>query len=234
MRHFAPLCVLLLGACMTSHSASTTSTAPNASVSAASPASDDPYLWLEDVEGERAMAVGEGAQRPRRSACCRATRATRRSTPRRCASSRRPTASRTPSIRGAHDRQLLAGPARTCAAPGGARRRRAIAARAPSGRRCSTSTRSRPPRAPTGSSKGTTASAPRSGCCLVALSNGGKDADEVREFDVVTKQFVDGGFRLPESKGERDVGRRGHAARLARLRARHAHRSRAIRSSSSG
>ena len=37
--------------------------------------------------------------------------------------------------------------------------------------------------------------------CLVALSNGGKDADEMREFDVVTKQFVDGGFRLPESKG---------------------------------
>ena len=55
MRHFAPLCALLLGACMTSHSASTTSTAPNASVSAASPASDDPYIWLEDIEGDRAM-----------------------------------------------------------------------------------------------------------------------------------------------------------------------------------
>src|SRR5687768_17986511 len=26
-------------------------------------------------------------------------------------------------------------------------------------------------------------------------------SDERREFDVVTKQFVDGGFRLPESKG---------------------------------
>ena len=55
MRHFAPLCALLLGACMTSHSASTTSTAPNASVGGASPASDDPNLWLEDIEGDRAM-----------------------------------------------------------------------------------------------------------------------------------------------------------------------------------
>ncbi|MDP1631092.1 MAG: prolyl oligopeptidase family serine peptidase [Caulobacter sp.] len=36
--------------------------------------------------------------------------------------------------------------------------------------------------------------------CLVRLSNGGKDAVEVREFDLTTKAFVDGGFRLPESK----------------------------------
>ena len=36
--------------------------------------------------------------------------------------------------------------------------------------------------------------------CLVTLSRGGSDAGEVREFDTVTKQFVDGGFRLPEAK----------------------------------
>jgi prolyl oligopeptidase len=36
--------------------------------------------------------------------------------------------------------------------------------------------------------------------CLVSLSNGGKDAVEVREFDAQTGQFVDGGFRLPEAK----------------------------------
>ena len=36
--------------------------------------------------------------------------------------------------------------------------------------------------------------------CLVELSNGGKDAVEIREFDLKTKAFVDGGFRLPESK----------------------------------
>ncbi len=37
--------------------------------------------------------------------------------------------------------------------------------------------------------------------CLISLSNGGKDAVEVREFDTRTKSFVAGGFVLPESKG---------------------------------
>jgi prolyl oligopeptidase len=36
--------------------------------------------------------------------------------------------------------------------------------------------------------------------CLVSLSNGGKDAVEVREFDTTSGAFVDGGFRLPEGK----------------------------------
>jgi len=36
--------------------------------------------------------------------------------------------------------------------------------------------------------------------CLISLSNGGKDAVEIREFDLKTRTFVDGGFRLPESK----------------------------------
>jgi prolyl oligopeptidase len=37
--------------------------------------------------------------------------------------------------------------------------------------------------------------------CLVSLSRGGADAVEVREFDTVKKDFVKGGFVLPESKG---------------------------------
>ncbi|WP_297507162.1 prolyl oligopeptidase family protein [uncultured Caulobacter sp.] len=36
--------------------------------------------------------------------------------------------------------------------------------------------------------------------CLVSLSNGGKDAVTVREFDTTTKTFVPGGFALPEGK----------------------------------
>ena len=36
--------------------------------------------------------------------------------------------------------------------------------------------------------------------CLVALSDGGEDAITVREFDVGTAQFVPGGFALPKSK----------------------------------
>ncbi len=36
---------------------------------------------------------------------------------------------------------------------------------------------------------------------LVSLSRGGADAVVVREFDLVEKRFVDGGFALPEAKG---------------------------------
>lgn len=36
--------------------------------------------------------------------------------------------------------------------------------------------------------------------CLINLSDGGKDAVIVREFDLTTKRFVDAGFSLPEGK----------------------------------
>ena len=36
--------------------------------------------------------------------------------------------------------------------------------------------------------------------CLVSLSPGGTDADVVREFDLATGKFVDGGFVVPEAK----------------------------------
>ena len=42
--------------------------------------------------------------------------------------------------------------------------------------------------------------APAERLCLVGLSRGGSDAREVREFDLETKQFVAGGFVLPEAK----------------------------------
>lgn len=37
--------------------------------------------------------------------------------------------------------------------------------------------------------------------CLVALSRGGADATVTREFDLVDKAFVEGGFQRPEAKG---------------------------------
>jgi len=40
--------------------------------------------------------------------------------------------------------------------------------------------------------------------CLVSLSRGGADAAVVREFDVVEKRFVEGGFELPEAKSSVD------------------------------
>ncbi len=36
--------------------------------------------------------------------------------------------------------------------------------------------------------------------CLVALSDGGKDATELREFDLASKAFVEGGFVTPQAK----------------------------------
>ncbi|MDZ4373422.1 MAG: prolyl oligopeptidase family serine peptidase [Phenylobacterium sp.] len=48
--------------------------------------------------------------------------------------------------------------------------------------------------------KGADCLAPDDRLCLVSLSDGGKDAVEVREFDTTTGQFVEGGFRLPEGK----------------------------------
>jgi len=37
--------------------------------------------------------------------------------------------------------------------------------------------------------------------CLISLSRGGADADVTREFDIPSRQFVENGFYLPESKG---------------------------------
>jgi prolyl oligopeptidase len=40
--------------------------------------------------------------------------------------------------------------------------------------------------------------------CLLMLSRGGADASVVREFDTVSKRFVEGGFVLPEAKSDVD------------------------------
>ena len=48
--------------------------------------------------------------------------------------------------------------------------------------------------------KGANCLAPDETRCLINLSDGGKDAVTVREFDLTTKGFVDGGFVIPEGK----------------------------------
>ncbi|HEY0053014.1 MAG TPA: prolyl oligopeptidase family serine peptidase, partial [Caulobacteraceae bacterium] len=49
--------------------------------------------------------------------------------------------------------------------------------------------------------KGAACLAPQERRCLVVLSDGGKDANRVREYDAEARAFVEGGFDLPESKG---------------------------------
>jgi prolyl oligopeptidase len=48
--------------------------------------------------------------------------------------------------------------------------------------------------------KGSNCLQPEETRCLVSLSEGGKDAVEIREFDSVSKSFVEGGFRLSSGK----------------------------------
>nr|WP_269515215.1 prolyl oligopeptidase family serine peptidase [Brevundimonas subvibrioides] len=49
--------------------------------------------------------------------------------------------------------------------------------------------------------KGSTCLPPEERLCLISLSDGGKDAVVIREFDSEARTFVAGGFELPESKG---------------------------------
>jgi prolyl oligopeptidase len=48
--------------------------------------------------------------------------------------------------------------------------------------------------------KGMQCALPQERRCLVSLSDGGEDAVTIREFDLVTGKFVDGGFNLPKGK----------------------------------
>ena len=50
--------------------------------------------------------------------------------------------------------------------------------------------------------KGSQCLAPQFERCLLVLSRGGKDASVIREFDVSQRNFVKGGFRLPEAKSD--------------------------------
>jgi len=52
--------------------------------------------------------------------------------------------------------------------------------------------------------KGANCPPPHYRLCLVALSDGGEDATEVREFDLAAKRFTPGGFVLPHSKQNAD------------------------------
>ena len=48
--------------------------------------------------------------------------------------------------------------------------------------------------------KGSTCLPPENRYCLLSLSDGGKDATTIREYDTVERRFVEGGFSFPESK----------------------------------
>ncbi len=51
---------------------------------------------------------------------------------------------------------------------------------------------------------GATCLAPEYRRCVISLSRGGADAKVLREFDIGTRRFVDDGFQLPEAKSDID------------------------------
>ena len=204
MRHLTPIYALLLGACMSSHSPSSPETVPRPGATSATPAAsaatDDPYLWLEDIEGERAMAwvkdrnaksLGTLQGDPRyerlHAEALRIVEATDRIP--------------MPEIRGRTIYNFWQDPTHV----------RGILRRTTFESYRSTSTgwevvldldELSARESVNFVYHGTTCLRPGERRCLVALSNGGKDADELRELDLETKRFVEGGFRLPESKGD--------------------------------
>ena len=59
---------------------------------------------------------------------------------------------------------------------------------------------------------------PEHSLALISLSRGGSDAAVVREFDMRTSEFVDGGFELARGQVAGDLGGRGHRSGRHRLR----------------
>ena len=71
----------------------------------------------------------------------------------------------------------------------------------PRGTSFSTSTHWRKRKAKTGSCPGSARCPAITAHAMLSLSRGGSDAAVLREFDIETKAFVEGGFHLPEAKG---------------------------------
>ncbi|MDP3404687.1 MAG: prolyl oligopeptidase family serine peptidase [Brevundimonas sp.] len=159
----------------------------------------DPYLWLEEVEGERAMAWVE-AQNTRSLGILQGD----------------------PRYQGLHDQALAIVQARDRIAMPGFNRdgtvdnfwQDATHVRGIWRRATLDSYRTETPAwqtildfdalaASEGANwvyKGANCLEPDERLCLISLSDGGKDAVVVREFDSTTRTFVDGGFVLPEGK----------------------------------
>ena len=171
-------------------------TAPALAQSVIDPA-DDPFVWLEDVEGDRALAWVEAQNA--------ATAADLRGTPLYQALYDDALAVVTsddripyPSLRGDDVYNLWT----DAEHPRGLWRRASLADYLAGGPEWETLIDV----GALGAAEGVTwtwggsTCLPESSRCLVRLSRGGADATEVREFDTETGAFVDGGFRLPEAK----------------------------------
>jgi prolyl oligopeptidase len=166
---------------------------------------DDPYLWLEDVQGERALAwVRERNRLTESELLARPGFAEREKAIREVLDSR----DQIPDVRriGAHLYNLW----RDAANPRGLWRRTSLAEY----RRASPAWETVLDLDALGKAEGenwvwggATCHGPAYRRCLVQLSRGGADATVTREFDLVAKAFIApaaGGFALPEAKASVD------------------------------
>jgi len=178
---------------------------PLAAQTPSAPMTDDPYLWLEDVQGERALAwVRERNRLTESELLARPGFAEREKAIREVLDSRDqiPTVSRI----GAHLYNLW----RDAANPRGLWRRTTLAEY----RKASPAWETVLDLDALGKAEGenwvwggATCHGPAYRRCLMQLSRGGADASVTREFDLVAKAFVApaaGGFALPEAKASVD------------------------------
>ena len=185
-------------------------------------------LRLTPISGWKTSAArrrwrGSRPRTRRRRRCSRRIRASRRCSATRWRSRRPATAFRTCASSAASS-TTSGRTARTCAASGGERRWRVIAPRRRSGRRFSISTRSRARRRRTGSGKAPTArSRPSAGACS-ACRMGAKTRQRSARIRPRHALVPEGWIRPSARQAERRVGRRGHAARVARVEQGRAHR----------
>ena len=166
---------------------------------AASPASDDPYLWLEEIEGERALAQVKQWNKETEDLLTKSPRFD-------------DYRARARSI--LDDEQQIAVPEdvlgenvtnlwRDAKNPRGIWRISPLSAYASGKPQWRTLIDVDALGKAEGKSwvwHGADCLAPEYRRCLVSLSPGGTDADVVREFDLGTGRFVEGGFTLPEAK----------------------------------
>jgi prolyl oligopeptidase len=160
---------------------------------------DDPYLWLEEIEGAARARAGQGVEPATEDLLTRDPRNSRAYRRARSPSSTTSSRSRLPTSARRQGRQPVARREESARAVAG------LAARRLSRRQAAMADPDRRRRARQAEGKswvwhGADCLAPEYRRCLVSLSPGGTDADVVREFDLGTGKFVEGGFTLPEAK----------------------------------
>jgi prolyl oligopeptidase len=168
---------------------------------AAAPASDDPYLWLEEIEGQRALDQVKQWNKATEDLLTNSPGFERYRARARAILDDEQQIASPESILGDQVTNLWrdAKKSKGCVAHLAARRlcRRQAAVADPHRHRCARQgggkelglARRRLPR-------------PQYRRCLVSLSPGGTDANVVREFDLSTGKLIEGGFSLPEAKHE--------------------------------